>query len=380
MRIEKLPFYWRLKEKGSPNIVPDHAPFEFDFVEDLQLIIEKKDPKTWNYLETIYRADYNIGFLQDGYDIARGYGVDFIDFINRSLFTYGSHVKSILEVGCGDCVLLEEFRNKGYDVVGVDPSPIAIRGGKKRNIQVVPEFFPTEKYSKKVDLIFHIHVQEHVPDPVKFLREQKKQLTENGLVIIAVPDANEGIESGDFSMAMHQHLSYFDSESIKNTAEAAGLEVLEVEIAKYGGSLYCLARNKPDDDYKPKKGIKKFEEFCEKIELNKESVTEELQMALSNKNAQVGFYVPLRTLPYISLLGRYKGFRFFDDTNHWYNRAFDGTEIYIENFNDLKKNPVTDLYIMSLTFADTIKKKIEAEIPGIRIKTLKDILATYQLA
>ncbi len=42
MKIKKLPLYWRLKEKNSPNIVPDFMPFEYDFGESLQIIIQKK--------------------------------------------------------------------------------------------------------------------------------------------------------------------------------------------------------------------------------------------------------------------------------------------------------------------------------------------------
>ena len=53
MKIEKLPFYWRLKKKGSPNIVPDYRPFEFDFIEDLQLVIQKRDEKTLDYFSQI---------------------------------------------------------------------------------------------------------------------------------------------------------------------------------------------------------------------------------------------------------------------------------------------------------------------------------------
>ena len=376
MRISKLPFYWRLKEKGSPNIVPDHAPFEFDFVESLQLIIQKRDPLTWKYLEKIYRAEYNIGFLQDGYDIGKPYGTDFMDFIERSLSKWGSDVKNILEVGCGGCTILSEFRDKGYSVVGVDPSPLATREGTKKNIRVIPEFFPTIKYTEKADLIFHSDVQEHVPDAVKFLQDQKMQLSENGLMIVSLPDCTEGVNTGDLSMAMHQHLNYFDIESLRNTVEAAGLEVLSIEVANYGGSLYCCARNKHGNDYQPKTGRKKFEDFSAKVEKNIQCVTNEIETALSKKDATVGFYVPLRTLPYVSLMNRYKGFRFFDDTGHWYDRAFDGTEVYIENFEDLKENPVTDLYIMSLTFGDVIKTKVESEIPGIRnVKVLRDILA-----
>lgn len=375
MKIEKLPFYWRLKERNSPNIVDDHRPFEFDFIESLQLIIQMRDDLTLHNLETIYKAESNIGYLQDLNEIAKPYGKDFMDFIEHVLAIWGKDIKNILEVGCGGCTILSDLQKKGYDVIGVDPSPIALRDGKKKGVRVIQEFFPTPQFTDKVDLIFHSDVQEHVADPVKFLDNQRKQLSENGLIIISLPDCNEGVERGELSMAMHQHLNYFDTESLRNTVEAAGLTVLTIEVAKYGGSLYCCAQNKPVNTYQNKNGFQKYENFEKCIEANLQKVSAELLCMLNDKTKTVGFYVPLRTLPYVAALSRYEGFRFFDDTHHWYNRAFDGMEVYIENFNDLKNNPVSDLYIMSLTFGDVIKRKVESQIPEIKnIKVLRDLL------
>src|SRR4051812_39910746 len=98
MKIEKLPLYWRLKEKGSPNIVPDYMPFEYDFDESLQLIIQKRNQETLDHLEEIYKAESNIGYLQDANEIAKPYGVDFMDFINRALAEWGPKTNHILEV------------------------------------------------------------------------------------------------------------------------------------------------------------------------------------------------------------------------------------------------------------------------------------------
>src|SRR5258706_4514743 len=241
MKIDQLPFYWRLKEKGSPNLVPDFQPFEFDFDESIQLVIQKQDQTVLKHLEEIYRAEYNIGYLQDANEIAKPYGKDFMDFIERSLNTWGKGVKQILEVGCGGCTILSELKRNGYGVIGVDPSPIAARDGAKKGITVINEFFPTDKFPQNVDLIFHSDVQEHVSDPVQFLKNQRAQLNEGGLMIVSLPDCNEGVERGELSMAMHQHLNYFDSESLRNTVEAAGLKLLTIEVAQYGGSIYCWA-------------------------------------------------------------------------------------------------------------------------------------------
>lgn len=375
MRIENLPFYWRLKERGSPNIVPDQRPFEFDFVESLQLVIQKRDALTLEYLEEIYRAEYNIGYLQDGNEIAKPYGKDFMDFIGRSLEAWGRHVQNVLEVGCGGCAILEQLQQKGFTAVGVDPSPIAARDGARKGIRIINEFFPSPQFTDKVDLIFHSDVQEHVADPVSFLANQRGQLMDDGLIIISVPDCNESVAVGDLSMAMHQHLNYFDTESLRCTVEAAGLRVLTIEVAKYGGSLYCCAQNAPGQSSVEKTGRAKYESFETKLDRNVKAVDSMVTAALIDKTRTVGFYVPLRTLPYVAAAGRFGGFRLFDDTQLWYDRAFDGMEVYIENFADLRRSPVTDLFIMSLTFGEVIKKKVEREQLAVeRITLLRDML------
>jgi len=377
MKIDRLPFYWRLKEKRSPNIVPDYQPFQFDFIESLQLIIQKRDAEVLGRLEEIYKAEYNIGYLQDANEIAKPYGKDFMDFIEKVLATWGQEVRHILEVGCGGCTILAGLKDKGYKVIGVDPSPIALRDGARKGIEVIGDFFPSDKFREKVDLIFHSDVQEHVSDPVQFLKNQREQLNEGGLIIISLPDCNEGVEKGEISMAMHQHLNYFDTESLRNTVEAAGLSVMTIEVAKYGGSLYCCAQRSGNNKYVLKSGRSKFEAFNKKVERNLTSISNELKKIFSEPNRTVGFYVPLRALPYVSFVGKYEGFRFFDDTHHWYNKAFDGTEVYIENFEDLRKKPVTNLFIMSLTFGDVIKSKVEKQITrGMNIRLLRDMLVS----
>jgi hypothetical protein len=69
------------------------------------------------------------------------------------------------------------------------------------------------------------------------------------------------------------------------------------------------------------------------------------------------------------------GFRFFDDTNHWYGRCFDGVDVPIENFNDLKARPVDTLFVMSITFGDKILNRIvEGKIQCGRVVALKEVL------
>ena len=71
---------------------------------------------------------------------------------------------------------------------------MASKAGVIKNIEVIKDFFPSKHFSKKVDLIFHVDVFEHVCNPVDFLRQQAEYLNEDGLIIINVPDCTETIK------------------------------------------------------------------------------------------------------------------------------------------------------------------------------------------
>lgn len=377
--IDKLPFYWRLSQlaQKTKNVVPDCMQFDFDLVEETGLIIQKRNDSVLEALATIYKQEYNIGYLQDANEIAKPYGVDFIRFLKRAI-NYGSGAQRILEIGCGGCVVLDSLKKDGHDVLGIDSSPFAAVQGQKKQISVVTGFYPLHKLKEKFNLIFHVDVLEHIDKPVEFLRSHRDNLYDGGLVVVNVPDATESIDIGDISLAMHQHLNYFTESSLRATLESAGFHVESIEKAQYGGSLYATARHLKvksgnDQDRLAHKLV--FDEFLDKANRNLLRFSEVVTPLLVHGHRELGFYVPLRTLPYIAALRISKGFRFFDDTTHWHQCVFDGVDVEIENFEDLKKNPVKCIFVMSLTFGDVIKRKIATEFgQSIKVVTLPELI------
>ena len=92
-----------------------------------------------------------------------------------------------------------------------------------------------------------------------------------------------------------------------------------------------------------------------------------------NKKRTIGFYAPVRALPYIALLRISGEFRFFDDATKWHQKYFDGIPVKVENIEDLKRNPVTDIFIMSPTFGKEIEQKIKKYFrSGITVYKLID--------
>src|SRR6266404_922872 len=249
IEVPSMPLYWRFKDTpGShPSDPPSRMPFGFDYDDTLGLIIEKRTPQLSHVLADIYSRNANVGFLQDGHGLIRSYGDDFWRFLESVLRRHSA--RTVLEIGCGGCVLLERVKNLGLEVVGIDPSPIAAKAAQAKDIRVIQDFFPLSNLSFAADLIFQVDVLEHIENPVAFLRAQSDCLAPGGIVVVNVPDCTPSIQRGDISMALHQHVNMFDSASLTATVQSAGLNVVSLNRSSYGSALYCAGqkRGRPTD-------------------------------------------------------------------------------------------------------------------------------------
>lgn len=365
--ISSLPFYWRMRSRlDEPNVAPDRLPFAFAERGDLGLLVQRPSAAVTDALDRVYRADANIGYLQDGNPLAAGYGRDLLAFVTRHL---AGRKGVVAEIGCGGCYMLEALAQAGHRVVGIDPSPVAARAGATKGVAVVQTFFPNPDFTDRYDVILHMNVLEHVADPVGFLRAHLANLEPEGLVLVGVPDCTENIRRGDLSMAMHEHLSYFADRSLGAVAEAAGFRVVEIAPSGHGGSLYAALTPGAGRDHAPGPGS-----VLDAFGRRAEGVLGRLR-DFASQPGSLGFYVPLRALPYIAALDLGTGIRLFDDAAHWHGCYFDGLDVPIENRADLLARPVDKLVIASLTFGRQIAAKLAGEVPpAMEVRLLGDFL------
>jgi 2-polyprenyl-3-methyl-5-hydroxy-6-metoxy-1,4-benzoquinol methylase len=149
--------------------------------------------------------------------------------------------KKFLDVGCGEGFMLNSFKGFGFDVLGLDYSKVGITNHNKDMLEYFEEGDIYKSIdnlineSKKFDVINLTNVLEHVIDPVYILNLLKKLLTEDGILIIRVPNdfsiLHENLEKNkyidkQFWVAPPDHLSYFNLESLKNISDNCGYQVL----------------------------------------------------------------------------------------------------------------------------------------------------------
>jgi 2-polyprenyl-3-methyl-5-hydroxy-6-metoxy-1,4-benzoquinol methylase len=374
----EVPFYWRVKKTANqpPDNIPKCLPFVFSFIEELQLVIQNRNPDVLKWLEHVYKEDANVGYLQDGHALAESYGGEFIEFFQRASTLLPSPPKSAADVGCGGVYLLQKVREQGLTVKGIDPSPVSVIAGRKVGIEIIQEFYPSPCLTEHFDVLFHYDVLEHVEDPVGFLRAHHANISSNGALIFAVPDCSRHIALGDVSMVLHEHLNYFDEDSLAHVVKAAGFEPRLIEPARHGGVLYCCATpalghlQAPN----PSKGYSKFQAFRTKAQ---SALRRFAALACNSTGEQLGLYVPLRAFPYLGQLPLKTHLRFFDDDPGLLGRYYDGFDVAIENRDKLVARPPKKLMVCSLAFGNKIAARLREKNCNIQIVMWSELFDSF---
>lgn len=369
LELGEVPFYWRVKKTPAqlPYDVPSRLPFDFSFMEDLQLVIQKRNPVVLQWLERVYKEDANVGYLQEGHALAESYGGEFIEFFRRASSLLPTPPTSAADIGCGGVYLLQKVREQGLTVKGIDPSPVTAAAGRKANIEIVPDFYPSPSLTEHFDVLFHYDVLEHVEDPVAFLRAHHANLSSHGAVIFAVPDCSHHIALGDVSMLLHEHLNYFDEDSLARVVRASGFEPLLLVPARHGGVLLCCAVPATSHavQNEPSKRNSKFEVFRTKAQA---ALKRFAALVRHSDRGELGLYVPLRAFPYLGQISPESTVRFFDDDPGLRGCYYDGFDVAIENRDELAARPPALVMICSLAFGHKIAARLrDKQVDKLRI-------------
>lgn len=158
-----------------------------------------------------------------------------IDEIDKSIGN--KEDKSLLDVGCGEGWILKYFYDNEWTVCGLDYSgygcevhnhqikEFLITGDIFKNIEVLIDS------EKKYDVIILDNVLEHVLNPMVLLKNLKRLIADDGILIVEVPNdfsevqkdlLKKGYINEEFWVAIPDHISYFNKDGLLNLAEASG--------------------------------------------------------------------------------------------------------------------------------------------------------------
>ena len=185
--------------------------------------------------------------------------------------------KKVLDFGCGAGGFLELASKRAKKVDGIELERAMQESFTKRNLNVYTNYEQALQSSKKWDTLTAFHVVEHLPDPIKILSKLSKLLTDDGEMIIEVPNSEDALltlyENKAFQNFTYwsQHLYLFNKDNLKELAKKAKLKVKWIKYIQrhpLSNHLYWLSKGKPAGH--------KVWNFLDNISLNKKY---EIQLA-----------------------------------------------------------------------------------------------------
>lgn len=153
-----------------------------------------------------------------------------IDYYLEEHFEKGT---KILEIGTGRGDNLFYFKDKGYDILGIDVDPTVCDGKHILNRQL-------HDVSGKFDFIYAIHLFEHIKRPDEFIKDMRQALKKGGRFLLEVPSIRDPLiylyknkAYGKFYYYPF-HLFFYEQETIKKLFARCGIDVKVILKQRYG--------------------------------------------------------------------------------------------------------------------------------------------------
>ena len=138
---------------------------------------------------------------------------------------------TLLDIGCGYGFFLELALQRGWRVNGVEPCAHARAYAASKSIKVDSEDLFDQAYKNEMfDVVTLFYVLEHLPSPLKYLKEINRILKPGGLLLVRVPHTTPlvkllkllGINNSLYDVP--SHLSDFSPSTIAMALEKTGFK------------------------------------------------------------------------------------------------------------------------------------------------------------
>ena len=151
-------------------------------------------------------------------------------------------LKSWLDIGSNDGLLLDIAHKNGFKTYGIEPSATQAEQSKKKRIHNIENDYATDDAFEKLGedsykIISILNTLSNCINPMPILAKAKEFLAEDGIIFISTGEL-DAICDGNIDYIYHEHNHYFSTSSIKAAADQLSLEVIHLERTKQkGGSI-----------------------------------------------------------------------------------------------------------------------------------------------
>jgi SAM-dependent methyltransferase len=260
----------------------------------------------------------------------------------------------ITEIASNDGYLLQYFKKKKINCLGVEPTKIPFLASKKKGILSMNNFFDfklskdiIKKYGKS-DVVIANNVIAHIPNLNNFTKGLINLLKQNGVLIVEFQYLNSMIKKKLFDNIYHEHYYYYSLNSFQKIIDKFSCKIINYdELPAHGGSLRVYITRKKNI-LKVSKKVERLLKYEKKLGVNNLDYYLKIARSIKEKIQSTKNF-----LLYIKKLNKkVAGFGAAAKTAS------------ILNFCKIDHNTIDFVF-------DNASSKINKSIPGTKIKILK---------
>lgn len=157
--------------------------------------------------------------------------------------------RELLEVGCHAGVLLDRFRQQGWDVRGVDPDPRAAAFARAHyGLEVAASTLEGAGYAPaSFDAVVMLHVIEHLDDPAQTVRHIARVLRPGGMLAVETPVYDtltyRLLGRRERSLSCDGHVYFYTARTLHSLLGRCGFETVNAQRVGRSVSLGRLLWN-----------------------------------------------------------------------------------------------------------------------------------------
>jgi SAM-dependent methyltransferase len=150
----------------------------------------------------------------------------FLGFLER----FSLAGKKVIEIGCGRGEYLSILREAGADAFGLEHSAASVASCRAAGLNVSEGFVGSAEDTLAggpFDAFAIFNFLEHLPEPNATLAGIHRNLSDEGVGLVEVPNFDMMLRERQFAEFMSDHLCYFTAETLTITMSINGFEVLD---------------------------------------------------------------------------------------------------------------------------------------------------------
>jgi 2-polyprenyl-3-methyl-5-hydroxy-6-metoxy-1,4-benzoquinol methylase len=148
----------------------------------------------------------------------------------------------LLEIGCANGSYMEQMRNAGWMVEGIEFSESVAERARQKGFKVQTATVETaQPPTDPVDIVAAWMVLEHLHEPIKALQKMRSWVKPGGYLIASIPDSSslelKIFKHRWYALQLPNHLYHYTPKTISQILEASGWKLTQVTWQKNCNNL-----------------------------------------------------------------------------------------------------------------------------------------------